>query len=390
MIPAILLLAPALQDDLSAYAWGETHRRIASARDELSRRLGSLLSRLRPRVAAERPDLLPRLDPAPPAPRPTGYGLLPEIRPDEPESSPPPWEKRYDHPGLSDWTARELGRLGEVEARLEPGTGDLSPAVEGYLRAKENFERIDQHLAYHRFWQPEAKKRPEFFKVRNSLLADYRLWRAPATDEAARAKAEEARLRLEADLLGFAPAKGLAFADAADGRRALAVRVATDVEDEGFLRAFAEGVERTWNGAKAMTEAKVRIDLAWDRRAPRDLYPEGPPDRGGKIDTAKHRERFGAAPFVLTTGADSTNAFAGAIFLGTATTTRRTLAHEFGHLLGFSDGYLRAYEGSPDDPNGAVFFEVGPFPESLMASPGTGRVTEGMVARLLRAYAEDR
>jgi hypothetical protein len=76
----------------------------------------------------------------------------------------------------------------------------------------------------------------------------------------------------------------------------------------------------------------------------------------------------------------------GTVFLGTAKTSRRVLAHEFAHLLGLDDAYIRAWEGSPDDPDGVVFLEVTPFPESLLASPGTGRVTPGMVKALLDSY----
>jgi hypothetical protein len=107
---------------------------------------------------------------------------------------------------------------------------------------------------------------------------------------------------------------------------------------------------------------------------------------GARIDTADHRRRFGAAPLVLTTGGDSTHVLAGTVFLGTAKTSRRVLAHEFANLLGLDDAYIRAWEGSPDDPDGVVFLEVTPFPESLLASPGKGRVTPGMVKALLDSY----
>ena len=68
--------------------------------------------------------------------------------------------------------------------------------------------------------------------------------------------------------------------------------------------------------------------------------------------------------------------------------TRRTLAHEFGHLLGFSDAYLRSYRGDPRDPYGVVLVEWTGLIDNLMGSPEVGRVTEGMIETLIDAYGE--
>jgi hypothetical protein len=373
--------------ELAGLPFRETHRRVAAARDDLSHRLDAFRTTLRARAAA-RPELLAKLD-AVPAVKPTGYGLLPELGPDPPESSPPPWETRYDYPGLATWIAREVGRIAELETRLQTGIEDLSAVVDGYLTAKTNHDRIDQHVAYHRFWQVEARKSAAFFQAKNKVLADYRLWRAKAGSKvkADKAVAEEARRRVETHLDGFAKVKAIPVEARPGGGRALVLTVATDVEDTAFLDAITAAVERTWNQSKPMTDARLRLEVRWDRRSPASLYPEGPPARGAKIDTAKHRERFGQAAFVLTTGAESTHVLVDTLFLGTASTNPRVLAHELGHFLGFADGYLRAFEGSIDDANGVVFVEVGPFPESLMASPGTGRVTDSEVKALLAGYA---
>ena len=74
------------------------------------------------------------------------------------------------------------------------------------------------------------------------------------------------------------------------------------------------------------------------------------------------------------------------ITLGPKQTTRRTLAHEFGHLLGFSDAYLRSYEGDPRDPYGVVLLEWTGLIDNLMGSPVVGRVTEAMIETLIDAY----
>jgi hypothetical protein len=76
------------------------------------------------------------------------------------------------------------------------------------------------------------------------------------------------------------------------------------------------------------------------------------------------------------------------ITLGPDPITRRELAHEFGHLLGFSDAYLRSYKGDPRDPYGVVLLEWTGLIDNLMGSPAVGRVTEAMIETLIDTYGE--
>jgi hypothetical protein len=90
---------------------------------------------------------------------------------------------------------------------------------------------------------------------------------------------------------------------------------------------------------------------------------------------------------ILTTGASSTNAWVGErIVLGTDPERRRTLAHEFGHLLGFEDAYLRGYTGDPNSVYGVEFVEWTGLTDDLMGNPGGGRVSSEMIETLLTAY----
>ena len=68
--------------------------------------------------------------------------------------------------------------------------------------------------------------------------------------------------------------------------------------------------------------------------------------------------------------------------------TPRVLAHEFGHLLGFEDAYLRGYEGEPDDPHGVVLVEWVGLSDDLMGNPAGGAVTREMIETLLEAYGD--
>jgi hypothetical protein len=67
---------------------------------------------------------------------------------------------------------------------------------------------------------------------------------------------------------------------------------------------------------------------------------------------------------------------------------RRELAHEFGHLLGFSDAYLRGFEGSPCGKLGCTLVEWGGLQDNIMGAPARGIVTTGMVRRLIEVYGD--
>lgn len=90
---------------------------------------------------------------------------------------------------------------------------------------------------------------------------------------------------------------------------------------------------------------------------------------------------------VLTTGAESTHSWQGrSILFGPAPIHRNSLAHEFGHLLGFSDAYLRGFEGDPQDPYGVILVEWTGLLDDLMGNSSSGAVSEGMIRTLLRFY----
>ena len=102
-----------------------------------------------------------------------------------------------------------------------------------------------------------------------------------------------------------------------------------------------------------------------------------------------HLARFPAGALILTTGEDSTHAWTGHyIALGPDLVTRRTLAHEFAHLLGFRDAYLRGYDGDPHGPYGAILVEWVGLADDLMGDSEHGRVTEAMIRTLLEAYTQ--
>jgi hypothetical protein len=69
--------------------------------------------------------------------------------------------------------------------------------------------------------------------------------------------------------------------------------------------------------------------------------------------------------------------------------SRNTLAHEFAHLLGFDDTYVRGFDGETGGPFGVVLVEWTGLADDLMGWPAGGRVSERMIARLIEAYGAD-
>ena len=123
--------------------------------------------------------------------------------------------------------------------------------------------------------------------------------------------------------------------------------------------------------------------------SPNELYQDGFPRTGAKIDRKAHLARFPKNEYVLTTGGTSTHVYTGrAIMLGPSPASRRTLAHEFLHLLGFTDTYVRSHKEDPKGPFGVVFVEWSGLTDDLMSSPGHGRVSDAMIETLIETYSK--
>src|SRR5205823_3858912 len=87
----------------------------------------------------------------------------------------------------------------------------------------------------------------------------------------------------------------------------------------------------------------VKLDIR--RILPSQLYSDmAVPVNGTHIDVTIHLKRFPQDGVVLTTGANSTYVLGRSILLGPHAIPRKTLVHEFGHMLGFKDGYFRSHE----------------------------------------------
>ena len=165
--------------------------------------------------------------------------------------------------------------------------------------------------------------------------------------------------------------------------------VDTDIDDREFLSAFQEGVDLFFTHSAAAKSREFSVDLTIQEIPPDALYPEGVPGLGSRIDMKAHLIRFPKGALVLTTGNKKMSAVTRrAIKLGPSDVSKRDLAHEFGHLLGFDYAYVRGYSGEPTDTHGVVLIEWTGLTDDLMGNPDAGRVTEEMIDTLIGAYSK--
>jgi hypothetical protein len=331
-----------------------------------------------------------RLTDKPAVPRRTGYGLLPDVEPDQPIQELEPRRQTYSLESLSTISAANFRDAALLRSRVvEEQTAPLELLIAEYERLQPKLDNLDNHINYHSMWQQAAIDDAEFFARQNRIHARAIAWdqsRANVDPQAS----DSARMEIAELVAPFRSTAGLAIELDDSGTRVLHVSVATDITDGPFLEKFRRGVLAAFSESKAVRSRRFRVDLTFDRITPASLYSDGSPEIGAVIDEDAHVARFPDGALVLTTGAKRTHAFVGRhIQLGTDPTAPRILAHEFAHLLGFKDAYLRSFEGTPDDPFGCVFIEWTGLRNDLMGSPSRGIVTVAMIDQLLQAYGPE-
>lgn len=355
--------------------------------DDLGRVHAALLARAR---AAGEDELIERLRIEPPRPRPHGYGILPEILDDAPPESVATRRNTYSLETLSTAYARDFRDAAVLAGRAvaEPEL-PLEPWVDEFQRLRKRMRNLEDHLDYHARWQVEIVAHKTWFQWHNRISAQVSRMTELEQQGAAPEQAAALRNEILGRLAPFRPTPGLCLAERADGMRVLTVEVATDIEDDAFLDEVRQVVERTWSAPEAARAQRFALELRWRHIPPGKLYPAGAPVHGAAIDAADHGCRFPDEALVLTTGVESTHAWTGrSVLLGPSPISGRTLAHEFGHLLGFDDAYLRGYEGDPAGTYGAVIFEWVGLRDDLMGNPLGGAVTAAMIDRLITAYGD--
>jgi hypothetical protein len=342
------------------------------------------------RAERSAPQWIEALTVTPPRSRAPGWGVLPEIGEDGPVAAVAPSERSYALEPISRNFVTAF-RDGRVLVR-HTAQGDVAPmeqAVADFERLRGDLENLRQHLAYHRQWQAAVVESPAFFAERNLLVAEARALAALRAEGGEPELSARREAALRASIAPLTPVPELSVVLAQDGTRRLPVRIVSDVDDLAFLEAFRRAVTTHWNDSPATRARRLSIDLSFERVSPGSGDDGGAPDLITSAGREAYLARFPSGLPVLTSGAASTHAWKGrALLLGPNPVTPRTLAHEFGHLLGFSDAYLRGWDGDPDGTYGVVLVEWTGLVDDLMGNPGAGEVSEAMVDRLLEAYGE--
>jgi len=431
------ILSLILLSVLSAAAAGQPAREASSAQApyvrrgdqveeryrDLNRRVEQLYQDLLIWVDREAPWLKEELMGAPPERARYGYQILPEIGEDSPPPQPRPRPRStsYSWPITERMIRDEETRLellleGKVQAlgRMEPleRQSFYAEMVADYRTVRSGARLIDRHIQHNRLWQKAVALNPGSFedgtRLHDAVLERQAILEALAAEDlssfqaalrridtvdlrGSRSEVEERLRRRERRLeeqiqLRHDSLKVPDFVrilEGASGQWLIQVPVLSDIQDEDFLRRFKAAVEGHWRFGQEGTEFQVQVEVS--RIDPAELYGEsGLPKPGAELDVDRHAALFPAEAAALTTGASSVQVRgAGCILLGPQPVQPRVLAHEFGHVLGFRDGYFRGYRDLGGD--GYEIVEILPDYEDIMTSPGMGEVQRRHFERLLEA-----
>jgi len=386
-------------------------------------RLRRAYEALSARVEREAPQLAAALRGPPPTPVRAGYQILPKLVADVPAPAAPPraTSAHYSWPWTEQLIERDTHELDGFEAELTRATSlglaERTPAYEklvpAYRRLADSQHTIDAHIHYNRLWQSAiATEKPAYDRltalhaavlerqaVQDALGAsDDAAFRGtlagiPGVDPAGPRDAIEIQLReretrLSREIRAATGALGPPPFVRGEHPHAhvwvIRVPVYTDIDDRAFLHACRHAVESAWRVRDG--EDSFRVRLAISRIPASRLYARPVPRQGDSIDVNAHAALFPAGGGVLTTGAALTHVAAGrCIALGPHDLAPHTLAHEFGHVLGFKDVYFRGYRDLGAD--GYEVMEVIADPDDIMGAPGFGPVRRHHFETLLGSAA---
>jgi len=306
---------------------------------------------------------LPRLqqeDAPPPSATRFGYGILPRIVDGPVAGVPPVSVFSYSWPITEGYIAGENEKLRLAEAELQvlrDASGDdktkhISSLVREYRNLLTNHRTIDQYLQYNQFWQQSiAQDRARF----DQLTKVYELMKSDAPDVA----------RAIREVLGKPDVPSFVSVDRSlPNSVILRVPLYTDIQDDEFLSKAKEAIEKWWQASDSDEMYLVQVEI-------RKIAPLA--EQGARVDVRLIAAQFPEDGGVLMTGAQTTHSFVGRyVALAPGDLSTQTLAHEFGHVLGFRDGYIRGYRDLGD--HGFEILELTSVFDDIMSAPREGHV----------------
>ena len=161
----------------------------------------------------------------------------------------------------------------------------------------------------------------------------------------------------------------------------------TDIENAGYISSVKEIIENTWQLKDGKNSFRIQLHIT---HIPVEaLYvDQRKPSAGQKIDIKAHLRRFPPGGAILTTGARTTHVRTSAIVLGPHPVAPQVLAHEFGHILGFRDRYVRGYKDLGE--HGLQVVEAVADPGDIMSAAPQGVVQRSHFLQLLDARSRSR
>jgi len=292
-----------------------------------------------------------------------GYGMLPRIVDASPPAIPPVSVFNYSWPVTEGYVAGETVKLDQAEAALRNVVNSSSGPSETreqvitnlileYRKLLANQRTIDQYIQYNQFWQRAiAQDRPRF----DQLTKVYELMKSDAPDIAQAIR----------EVLGKPDIPAFIKVDRSSPDTVIIrVPVYTDIEDEEFLTKAESAIEQLWQARDGGTTYLLDMEI-------RKVPPIA--ERGTRIDVRAHASQFPEDGGILTSGAQTTHSLVGRyVAVAPGDLSTRTLAHEFGHILGFRDGYIRGYRDLGE--RGFEILELTSVFDDIMSAPREGNV----------------
>ncbi|HEY8165538.1 MAG TPA: hypothetical protein VIF83_08295, partial [Gemmatimonadaceae bacterium] len=289
-------------------------------------------------------------------------------------------------------------RLTLLEARLErihvardsDRVREYDAIADEYRKLEADRKLMASTVSYNRLWQGEIARHPQVYNEARALQ-DAALTRQQLLDSISTSEGHT-----RTDLVRRADSLSTRISDAIrklptpefvrvvhpDRQRwTVTVPVFTDISDSVFVERARTTIQDAWHVRDGDDEFVLILEV---HRVPLvELYPAGDaPHSGTNIDVGRHIARFPAGGVVLTTGGTSTYATGRSIIIGPHAIPLSALVHEFGHMLGFKDGYFRSYTDQGTD--GYQVLEVILDPESVVAAPENSVVRREHFEQVLR------
>ncbi len=364
-------------------------REVEARQRVFTERVGRFHAALSDTVRRWAPDLLPRLDA--PSGIATGYQLLPRITGGA--SAPPPAAPAplvsYSWAWSEALIERETSALVHLESELRASASrrsaldSLATAYRGLVDRKR---LVDADVNYNWMWQAEIARLRGVFD-RNTRLQDASLRLRFVQTPAQRAADSTTVATALASDVHRVDAPAFLKTEPSGADWVITVPMVTDIDDSAFVKELLRAVSERWR-VRSANGGEYRVIPVMQMISPRTLYcGEAPaagcaaPLKGAAINVPAHLAKFPAGAAVLTTGAGSTHIAGGrAIVLSPHDAPRHMIAHEFGHVLGFQDAYVRGYRDAGND--GFVVTELVLDNADLMGSSGTGIVKASHFERL--------